>query len=174
MSYEAFRQIVERRRSVRRFSGAAVSEAALRQVLEAARLAPSAGNLQAWRVVVARDGGARKALARAALCQEFVAQAPVALVFIACSDTSGRKYGRRGRDLYAAQDATIAATFAMLAVEALGLGTVWVGAFDTEDVARVVGCGAGETPVAILPVGTPAEAPAAAERRSLEAVVREL
>jgi nitroreductase len=59
----------------------------------------------------------------------------------------------------------------MLAAAAQGLATVWVGAFETEDVRRLIGAPPGIVPVAILPVGRPADAPAAPSRRPLEDLV---
>ncbi len=142
----------------------------LAQILAAANIAPSAGNLQGYEIYQITEEKKRKALARAALGQFFVADAPVVLVFCANQARSAAKYRERGVRLYATQDATIACTFAMLAATALGLGTVWVGAFDDDAVKRVLDCG-DLLPVAILPVGHPAEAPEAAPRRSLTDLV---
>ena len=75
--------------------------------------------------------------------------------------------------LYSLQDATIACTFAMLAAVAEGLSTVWVGAFDDEKAHRAIGSPAGIQPVAILPIGYPAEAPGQSPRRRLSDLVHE-
>jgi nitroreductase len=120
------------------------------QVLAAANAAPSAGNLQGYEIFRVTHEKERAALAHAALDQFFVAQAPVVLVFCANQARSAAKYRERGARLYAIQDATIACAFAMLAATALGLGTVWVGAFDDAAVRRVLGCH-DLLPVAILP-----------------------
>ncbi len=170
---DVFEAICERR-SIRAFAGRPVGDADVWRILEAVNAAPSAGNLQAYEIYWVRAETARWALARAAHDQEFVAQAPVVLVFCAHAARSGRRYGRRGETLYAVQDATIAATFAMLAAVALGLGSVWVGAFDEEQVRSVIGAPAGLRPVAILPIGYPAEHPPATPRRSLKEIVHEV
>jgi len=62
----------------------------------------------------------------------------------------------------------------MLAATALGLATVWVGAFDTDEVRRVIGAPADFDPVAILPVGYAAEDPAPPGRRPLDDLVHQL
>jgi nitroreductase len=62
-------------------------------------------------------------------------------------------------------------SFAMLAATDLGLGSVWVGAFNDSAVLDVLGNPEGLTPVAILPLGYPAEEPSGATRRSLEELV---
>jgi nitroreductase len=167
-----FSDVVRSRRSVRAFQKKSVETAKLDVILEAANAAPSAGNLQAYEIVVVRDAKARARLAEASLGQGFVAQAPVALVFCANAKRSGAHYDGRGRELYAVQDATIAAAYAQLAAVDAGLATVWVGAFDEAAVAEVVGAPAHARPVAILPVGYAAEQPGAAGRRDLEDLVR--
>jgi len=111
------------------------------------------------------------ALGSAAFGQVFVASAPMALVFCAHPARAARRYGERGRRLYAVQDATIACTYAMLASTALGLATVWIGAFDDGMVRAAIGGPEGQIPVAILPIGYEAEKPARTERRSLEDLV---
>ena len=169
-----FFELIRARRSVRAYRSEPVEEEKLRKILEAANLAPSAGNLQAYEIYLVRDRKVRLALARAALDQSFISEAPVALVFCAHPERSAIKYGRRGVRLYALQDATIACTFAMLAAAELGLATVWVGAFDDEGVRRAIGAPEAHQPVAILPIGYPTEQPAPAPRRSLEDLVHEI
>ena len=78
-----FKDIIRKRRSVRAFTDEPVSDEKLHRVLETARLAPSASNLQAWKFVVVTDAGERKALAQAANNQAFVGQAPVIVVAVA-------------------------------------------------------------------------------------------
>lgn len=169
-----FFDLIRARRSVRAYAPQPVEEEKLQQILTAANLAPSAGNLQAYEIYLVRDRAVRMELARASLEQWFVSEAPVALVFCAHPDRSARKYGRRGARLYALQDATIACTFAMLAAAELGLATVWVGAFDDEGVRRAIRAPEAHQPVAILPIGYPAEQPAPAPRRSLAELVHEI
>jgi nitroreductase len=168
-----FQEVIGRRRSIRVYSEESVDPAALDRVLRAVSRAPSAGNLQAYRISVVGSPRKRQALAVAAGDQAFLAQAPLDLVFFADPDRSAAKYGRRGASLYAVQDATIAATFAVLAATNEALSTVWVGAFDESAVRAVCG----ETklrPVAIIAVGHGAEDPRETARRDREETVREL
>jgi nitroreductase len=113
----------------------------------------------------------KSALSEAALEQPFVASAPVVTVFCAYPARSECKYGKRGRRLYAIQDATIACTFAMLAATALGLACVWVGAINESAVHQVIGAPNGTVPVAVLPMGYGAERPPRSSRRSLDELV---
>ena len=106
--------------------------------------------------------------------KEFLAQAPVVLVFCAHGARSAGRYSERGANLYAVQDASIACTYAMLAATALGLSTVWVGAFDEQRVREVVGASSAERPVSMLPLGYAAGPSRNRPRRSLQDLVHSL
>ncbi len=162
---------VDHRRSIRAFEAARPDTSQIDAILDAVRLAPSAGDLQAYRIAVVESASTKADLVEAALGQSFIAQAPLVLVFFADPDRSAAKYGQRGRELFAVQDATIAAAYAQLAASALGLASCWVGAFDDHAVARVVHSPAGLKPVAIVPIGAAAEAPERPARRSRHALV---
>jgi nitroreductase len=163
---------IRARHSIRSFAPTAVDPESLRTILESALRAPSAGNLQAFRVYVVSNPVQRKALAVAALEQMFIAAAPIVLVFAACPEESARKYKERGARLYAVQDATIACSFAMLAATALALGSVWVGAFDVGRVRKTIGAPDRILPVALLPVGYAAEVPFETGRRPINELVQ--
>lgn len=92
-------------------------------------------------------------------------------VYPGWTDRSAAKYRQRGAGLYSVQDATIACAYAQLAATELGLGTVWVGAFDDDAVAKAVNAKPDWKPVAILPIGYAAEAPAATPRCNLTDLV---
>lgn len=149
-------EAVERRHSVRSFLPRDVSREQVETLLRCACAAPSAGNVQPWRFVVVRDPEARRALARAALGQTFVAEAPVVIVVCADLQAHARAYGRRGVELYAIQDTAAAVQNILLAATALGLGACWVGAFREEEVSRALELPANWRPLALLPVGHPA------------------
>jgi nitroreductase len=168
-----FFEVVDHRFSVRSFQNTPVEDATLQMILEAVNNAPSAGNLQAFEVVIIRDPNRKRQLVKASLDQSFIAQAPLALVFLANPDRNRAKYGSRGAELYALQDTTIACTYAQLAATASGLGTCWVGAFDEDKVRQIVGAPAAWRPVAILPIGVPSEAAGVRERRALGDLVHD-
>ena len=165
-------ETVRHRHSVRSYQAdMPVEQEKLHAILETACAAPSAGDLQAYRIVVVSAQAERDALRRLAGDQAFIAEAPVALLFCADPARSGSKYGERGERLYALQDATIAAASAQLAVVAAGMASTWVGYFDGAEVARLMELEAGLEPVAILSVGYPAELPEPTPRRPLDEVV---
>lgn len=167
-----FFEVVKNRHSIRRYEDRPVDPDMLSRILEAVNAAPSAGDLQGYEIVVVTDQSVKEALAAAAYGQSFVAQAPVVLVFCADHLLSASKYGKRGSELYAIQDATIAAAYCQLAATAMGLASVWVGAFDTQAVARAINAPEQITPIAIVPIGYPAEEPTPTPRRSLDDLLR--
>ncbi len=167
-----FFETVRHRHSVRRYQAdMPVEPAKLHAILEMAAAAPSAGDLQSYRIVVVQAPELRRALSQAAAGQAFIAEAPVCLAFCAEPQRAAQEYGDRGRSLYALQDATIAAAYAQLAVVAAGMGSTWVGEFDEAQVCQVLGLSQDLTPVALLSLGYPAEIPELTPRRSLEEIV---
>ena len=165
------RTLFRERFSCRRYRDEAVSRDALIDLLEAARWAPSGGNLQPWRFVVVQDEGLRRGLAQAAFGQSFIGSAPVVVVVCAVPEESGRHYGRRGRELYCIQDTAAATENLLLAATACGLGACWVGAFDERRVTDLLGLDVGWRPVALVPIGHPAEQGSRRSRRPLAEVV---
>ena len=168
-----FFEAIKARRSVRAFQAREIEADKLNSILGVMMQAPSAGNLQAFKVYVVRRDKQKRELAEAALNQDFLSQAPVVLVFCADRIRSERHYRQRGEALYSLQDATIAAAYAQLAATAYGLGTCWLGAFNDAKVAKIVGAPEGMHPVAMLPMGYPAEEPAKTSRRLTSELVRD-
>lgn len=161
------------RRSVRAFSEKDVTGAQLIKILDAGRQAPSAGNLQPWELVIVRDSKRKMALAHAAFGQYFIAEAPVVVVVCVHPARSARRYGDRGVGLYCLQDTAAFIQNVLLASHAIGLGSCWVGAFDEARAAQVIEAPDNIRPVAIIPIGFPAESPSAPPRRILEDIVHE-
>lgn len=163
---------IKGRRSIRDFQDKFIPEEHIASLIDALLWAPSAGNLQSRRFYFVRDAALKKGLARAALGQGFIALAP--LVVVACADERRitGTYGKRGVELYSVQDASTSLMCMMLAAHALGLGSVWVGAFREEDVSAELKLPSGLRPVAIVPVGYPERIPKPPPRVSpAEAVV---
>jgi nitroreductase len=166
-----FFDVIRSRRSIRVFDERPVEEEKIRAILEAANAAPSAGNLQSYEIYLVKDPTARSRLASMLPKMEFFSAVPLVLVFCANPARAAARYAERGMKLYAVQDATIACTHAMLAATALGLASVWVGAFREQDVAGAVNLPAALTPVALLPIGYPLETVEPRSRRPLTEIV---
>jgi nitroreductase len=166
-----FFEAVKTRRSIRAFKTRPVEEEKMNRIIETVNLAPSAGDLQAYEIVVVKDSRRKNKLAKAAGDQGFVSEAPICLVFLAYAERSSRKYGRRGSELYCLQDASIATAYAQLAATALGLASTWVGAFDEEAVANAIKASRNKRPIAILPIGYGDETPETTPRREISKIV---
>jgi nitroreductase len=167
-----FNDVLEKRHSCRVYSGREVEPGKLGAVLEAARSAPSAGNLQSYYIYIVRAQALKEDIMRASNDQELIAQVPVLLIF--CADKNpGYKYGEKGAEFYSVQDATIAAAFAQLSATDQGLGSVWVGGFDPLEVSRLINAEPHHVPVAIIPLGYPADEAGPRERKPLDEIVKE-
>ena len=151
-------EAIKGRRSVRSYKPDPVEAHKIDALKDAIVWAPSAGNLQSRHFYFVYNKKVRKKLVAAALGQGFVAEAP--LVIIGCADTRiSHRYGERGASLYSVQDVACSVENLMLAAHSLGLATVWVGAFREERVSEIMGLPEYMRPVAIVPVGYPAESP---------------
>lgn len=110
-----------------------------------------------WRdhsISLVRVGDLRHELTRAALGQRMVADAPVSIVFTAIFQRTVARYGKRGEVRYVPMDMGGAGQTVSLQAEALGLGTVIIGAFRDGEVKEVLKVEE-ETPLYIIPVGRP-------------------
>lgn len=162
------------RRSVRAFTRQRLSEEQIETLLRVAVAAPSAGNCQPWRIIVVEDSKDRLGLARAALDQMFVAEAPAVFVVCAVAAESSRRYGRRGESLYCLQDTAALTENLLVAAHAMGLGGCWVGAFDEAVAADVLNLARGVRPVALVPVGYPDDRDPRPGRRPMNRVVQRI
>ncbi len=142
---------IRTRKSVRSFLDRDIEEDKLQRILEAVRLAPSAKNKQEWRFVVVRDRHKREQLARAAHDQTFVGEAPVV---IACCAETDKHVMRCGLECYPI-DVAIAIDHLTLAAVSEGLGTCWIGSFESEQVKQILGIPQEIVVVELLPLGYP-------------------
>lgn len=161
---------IKNRRSIRDFKDRAVPDEAIDALVEAIRWAPSAGNLQSRKFYFVFNQDVKRGLAKAALGQNFIARAP--MVVVACTDNRiASRYGERGVDLYSIQDTATSVENLMLTAHELGLGSVWVGAFNESEVFEVLDLPHNLRPVVIIPVGYPERTPKAPPRIAKEDAV---
>jgi nitroreductase len=153
---KGFWEVLDARASCRYFSSEPVRDDEITEILRAAKCAPSAGNLQAWRVFVLEGKDLLSKVGSAAYNQDWIRTAAAVLVFCADWELSEQKYGKRGKRLFSIQDATIACSYGQLACEALGLGACWVGSFNEVAVASILEAPNRKfRPVSLLVVGRP-------------------
>jgi len=163
-----FYEVIKTRRSVRAYKNDPVEEDKLERVLEAARLAPTAANRQPLRLFVIRDARTRAKLLEAYSQQWFV-DAPV--IICACGRPS-EAWTRVDGKCYADVDVTIAMDHLILAATAEGLGTCWIGAFNPAKLREVLDLPEELEPVAMTPLGYPAQEPAARPRKPLDEICK--
>jgi len=160
-------EAIRTRRSVRKFSDRPVEPEKLQAVLEAARQAPSWANMQCWRFVVVEDQATKAQISSLSFveayfgpkgyksnpAQKALAEAPV--VIVACGEPtqSGELRGQQ----YYLTDVGIATQNLMLAAHDLGLGTVFVGVFDEEQLGELLGIPPELRIVGLFPLGYPRE-----------------
>ncbi|MCW4044065.1 MAG: nitroreductase family protein [Candidatus Bathyarchaeota archaeon] len=164
--YEA----IKGRRSIRAYKTQDVPEETVKKLIEAASLAPSAGNIQPWLFVIVRKTDIKRKLAQAA-SQAFIEEAPVVIVVCANEKRAERGYGVRGKTLYCIQDTAAATQNILLTAHALGLGTCWIGAFSEEKVKAAINAPEEKRPVALIPAGYADETPAQRRRMPLSQIM---
>ncbi len=161
---------VRERRSIRDFQKKEIPDSLLDKLAEALIWAPSAGNLQARKFYFVMNNDIKKKIAGAALNQNFIAEAP--LVIVGCTDSRiSYKYRERGVYLYSIQDVALSIMGMMLVAHENNLGSCWVGAFNENDIHKILKMPDYLRPVAIVPVGYPSKIPGPPPRVSKKEAV---
>ena len=163
----SFIEIARKRYSARAYKSIPVEDEKLQKVLEAARLAPTACNLQPFRLIVIHTKGRGEELRRIYGARWFV-QAPI--VICICGIPSQSWVRRDGKN-YCDVDVTIAMDHLILAAADLGLGTCWVGAFNPEAARSILGLPDDVEPIAFTPLGYPDDRPGYKRRKSMDELV---
>lgn len=164
------KEAIEKRQSVRKFLDKPISMDKIKKLLYYANLAPSAGNLQARDFIIVEDKEKKRELVEASYGQSFIYEAPVVIIF--CANLKRiSPYGERGKKLYSIQDVSAAIQNFLLAALDEGLATCWVGAFDEEEVSRILKLPSFIKPLAIVPVGYAAEKPYKTDRIDIEKLI---
>jgi nitroreductase len=162
-------EAIKSRRSIRKYKSTPIPEEVLKRVLNAARLAPSAANLQPWRLLVVMDEDLKRKLAGACSNMGWISRAPVVVVACANMDVAMAMIG--GYMNSAPVDVAIAMDHITLAAVSEGLGTCWIGAFKEEKVIDVLGIPSGHRVVSLMTLGYPEEAPQSPGRKHLSEMV---
>ena len=165
-----FSELIKRRYSVRAYKPDPVPDGSLQQVLEAARLAPTAANRQPFQLIVIHTAG-REAELKRIYKKDWFVQPP--LIICACG-VPARGWTRRedGKN-YTDVDVAIVMDHLILAAADQGLGTCWIGAFDPQAAREVLGLPDDVEPIAFTPLGYPADQLGAKKRKPLDELVRQ-
>ena len=148
-----FYDVVKTRRSVRSYRSDLIPEDVLARVLEAVRIAPSGSNRQPWRFIIVKDEAVKQRLVPACNGQSWIADAPI--VVVACGQNIHYNRGGYMGEMSVLVDVSIAFTHLILAARAEGLGTCWIGAFNNNEVKKILEIPEDFNVVAVTPLGYP-------------------
>jgi nitroreductase len=161
-------EAIKTRRSIRKYKPGPIPEKDLKRILEAARLAPSAGNKQPWRFVVVRDPETKEKLGEIARGQTWISDAGAIVAALAMDRKSPEVYER-----WAERDVMTAVEHIVLASWSLGYGTCWIGAFYEDQVKELLGVPEEMKVIVLLPIGVPAHSPDPRSRKPLDEIFHE-
>lgn len=169
-----FKELAEKRYSVRKFDPRHIEPEVLGQILEIGNLAPTAKNVQPHHIYVVQSKEKLELLNTLSPC---LYGAPAVLVFTINKDEEW--HNPYEPDFVAGEeDASIVATHIMLAATELNVGTCWVNMFKPTETVKALGLPENEKAVLLLPMGYPAEDAAPSERHAqnkpLDEIVRYL
>ena len=147
--------LIKNRESIRNYDpDKTVDREVIYRILEAGRLAPSACNLQPWKIIIISSSHKRLAL-NEAYSRDWFKNAPHVLAIVGLKD----KAWVRSYDGYNSleTDLAIAMTHIILAAENEGVGTCWVEAYDPEVLRNALVLTTNQEVFAITPLGYPQE-----------------
>lgn len=162
-----FFDVIQKRFSARAYQDKPVEQEKLNMILKAAQLAPTACNLQPFKIIVAKTDG-RRELLKKIYRQGWFAEAPYVIGVCAITD---KCWVRNDNKSYADVDAAIVMDHIVLAATALGLGTCWIGAFDPDAFKDAFEIGDGIEPIALTPLGYQKEDFIRRKRKPLDELV---
>ena len=160
-------ETIKTRRSVRAYKDGKIDDVVLNRILEAARLAPSAHNAQGYKLIIVKDAEKKRALAKAALNQDFIAQAPVVIVGVALNP----ELDEDSKVPFYAVDLAIIFDHITLTAATEGLGTCWIGAFIQEEVKKILNIPERYEVVVLMPLGLPNDKPVPKTRKNLKDLI---
>ncbi|MCL5282639.1 MAG: nitroreductase family protein [Planctomycetes bacterium] len=159
-------QAIRNRYSCRHYQDRPLEQTTLAAVLEAARQAPSAKNLQDWRFVVVTDKQTKQKVAAAANNQTFLEEAGAIIIACTVSD-----HVMRCGQAVGPIDVAIALEHTALQATELGLATCWIGSFYADKVKSVVGIPENVTIIELMALGYPADSFKEHRREALNRIV---
>ena len=151
-------EIIKKRRSTRDFQEKPISQEMVEKLIEALIWAPSAGNLQSRKFYFVFNQEIKEKLSKASLNQMFIAKAP--LVIVGCLNKDIKNYyGKRGEDLYAICDVSASIENMLLVATEMNLEGCWIGAFNENEISKILNLPKNLRPIVICPIGFPAQIP---------------
>jgi len=151
--------VIYKRRSIRRYKKKTIPKQVMRNILEAGRLAPSANNAQPWHFIVITDPELKYVLSQGNY-NSFVRNS--AFTVVGCGDKN---------NMWSTIDTTIALQNMVIAAEAQGVASCWVGDFKEDELKNLLGIPDDLKVVCLITFGYPAETPDYRSKKNLEEIV---
>ncbi len=180
-------EVIAARRSIRKFKPGEISQTTIKELIDAARLAPSGSNLQPARFIVAKSAATKENIGK---CTPYKFIVKAAVIFVCCADlttitTRETRVGELFKEgafdgvemdmsdpsaaapmmddnmikAYLSLNTAIAIEHIALKAVDLGLGSCWIGRFDREKLKETLRLDDNIYPVMLLPVGYPGQSP---------------
>lgn len=162
MQSRDFLEILKTRRSVRKFLNKPVPREMIEEIIDAARFAPTARNIQPWEFVVVSDEKMKIKLAELIENGRFIKDATCCIV-VFCADTK-----------YYLEDGAAATENILLSAHSLGLGACWVAGDKKpycEEVKRILGVPTEYKLISLIPIGYPSEKSTPHDKRGLKEII---
>jgi nitroreductase len=163
--------VIKKRRSIRTYKKQDLPQETIETLLEAARWALSAGNVQTWEFVVITSEKMKQELRLAAYGQKNLEEASIVIVVCVDEKRAEQSYGSRGKTLCCLQDTAAAVQNILLTAFSLGLCSYWLGAFKEDQIKKVVKSPEVIRQVALITIGYSNEAPTARSRRPIDEIM---
>jgi len=161
-----FLELAKQRYSVRAYKSTPVEDEKLNYILEAARIAPTGANRQAFQLIVIHTKGREREL-RPIYNRDWFVQAPI--LICACATASQGQSFNEGRSY---GNVAIVVDHLILAATHLELGTCWIGAFNPDAAREILGLPDELKPIVFATVGYSDDEPRPKVRKSIDELVR--
>ena len=173
-----FFEVITTRRSVRRYKPDPTPDELVKKLIDAARWAPTGGNLQPWMFFVVKDPQMKDAIVQTTYVgydkktgrpQKWIRNAPM-LILVGVDTKTGARYGRSSAESVALLDIGACIENLLLAATAMGLGSCWVAGFDADQLAQTLHLPKEIQLISLVTIGFPQKIPSPPPRLSVEEI----
>lgn len=163
-------EAIRKRRSIKKFLDAPIDHDILGMILDAGRLAPSAGNLQDYKLILIKKPENINAIAKACLNQIWINTAN-AIIVVATDKVKTEFFYKAHKDLFTVQTCAAAAENMIIAATSMGIASSWVSAFSIPELQKVLQMPENVSPQVVIPLGYSDEVTPKPPRHRLENIV---
>jgi nitroreductase len=167
-----FYEVIKKRKMIRKYrQDRQIPTDLINKLLRNAHRSPSAGHTQVQEFIVVIDPITKRKLCQASLGQRQVEDASVLIVVCSNTSRSVERYRKRGTEFYSIIDGAFASMIILLSAVNDGIGASFVGAFEDNEVRKILRLPIQVKPIGIIALGYPAEKPERFERIELNNLV---